>query len=395
MLSLNKSNLSTKIYTIVGYNDNPKAGTDIGIEVELEGKLFGDNNRSSMWSVKGEGSLRNGGMEYVLRKPISIDMLPKALDEFAGYMEKSVPHASIRCSTHIHVSVLDFTVAQTWNAMLAWYFVENLLVQTQSPNRQGNLFALRLSDAEEIAVSIQEAMAGSDSFHTFHPERNRYAALNLCAITKFGSFEFRFLDAMTKTTDLDRWCRLLHRFVNTAKSVGPAELLEMYEKKTANNFLSYFFGSEFVPFITKGLTPGEVTRLLHTNYDHIFEFSKLLQSARFSLPPRLWNDDLIEEPDAKMYKAPVEGGWISDWGAVPTTPPPFPGTVHAPMQPMAQPIAQPTSTLADYGLSEDADSWTPGQWALYHTLFDQGLINAATGVTTHTESPDDDDEDNL
>src|SRR5690606_31105158 len=210
-----------------------------------------------------------------------------------SFMIKSSPKSTIRCSTHIHVSILGHTTTQIYNSMLAWYFVENLFVQTQSLNRQGNLFCLRLSDAEEIAISIKDSLdKPGDGFSTFHPERNRYAALNLCAITKIGSFEFRFLDAMTNHDDLDKWCKILYRIVNTTKDIPPDKLLKMYDDLSATSFLSYLIGSEYVPFVTKGLVPSQVTRHLHTNYDHIFEFADLLKKNRFELPRMFWQEDV-------------------------------------------------------------------------------------------------------
>lgn len=291
------------LYHILGNPSNPFPNGHIGIEIELEGSLYGHGARLKNWTVKPEGSLRNGGMEYVLRNPANIADMDAVYKEFDMLMGNSKPLATIRCSTHIHVSVLDFTLTQIYNAMIAWYFLENLLVRTQPSNRQGNLFCLRLSDAEEIAISIKDSLDYNDGIYTFHPERNRYAALNLCAITKFGSFEFRFLEAMTSSKDIDRWVKILYRFVNTAKNFTPETLLQMYEEKTALDFIGTLIGHEYVPYVTKGLLPGTITRLLHTNYDHIFEFSELLKKQTFELPRYMWNEDM-EGPGSLKFTSP-------------------------------------------------------------------------------------------
>lgn len=289
---MSSQNKNSPLWQQLGNSQNPYGDAALGVEVELEGSLYGSSSRNKYWLVKGEGSLRNGGMEYVFKSPVSLDILPKALDEFDLLMKNSKPVCSIRCSTHIHVSVLDFTTAQIYNAMLAWYFVEDLFMATQSVNRQGNLFCLPLSRAEEIAVSIKDSMTNSDGFYTFHVERNRYAALNLCAITKFGSFEFRFLDAMTSGKEIDRWCRILYRVVNNTKNISPETLLEMYEQMSAVTFLSHLIGSEYVQYIIKGLSTSQVTRYLHSNYDHIFEFAHMIKKQKFQLPRTYWNEDL-------------------------------------------------------------------------------------------------------
>lgn len=302
MTSPSKSN--DKLYRQLGNHENPYPTGVFGVEVELEGSLYGSGKSHNYWHVKQEGSLR-GGMEYVFRNPLSREELPIALKEFDHLMKKSVPHASIRCSTHIHVSILDYTTAQIYNAMLAWYFVENLFVRTQSNNRQGNLFSLRLSDAEEIALSIKDSLNYADGWHTFHVERNRYAALNLCAITKFGSFEFRFLDAMTMGSDIERWCIILHSLMENTKNISPKNLLDMYEQKTALEFLGTLIGSQYVPFIVHGMSPSEVTRQLHTNYDHIFEIGSLIGKRKYELPRGMWDDDLDNE------RSKYGAGWAS------------------------------------------------------------------------------------
>src|SRR5690606_3904225 len=102
MTSLSKNK---PFYRQLGMSENPYPDGAVGIEVELEGSLFGHGSRHKFWTVKSEASLRNGGMEYVLRKPVDMGELPAALKEFGSFMIKSSPKSTIRCSTHIHVSI--------------------------------------------------------------------------------------------------------------------------------------------------------------------------------------------------------------------------------------------------------------------------------------------------
>lgn len=290
---------SKKLYETFQYpSDHPYIDKDVGIEIELEGHLV-SSSTSKFWTVKEEGSLRDGGIEYVLKRPVTMGDLPKALEEFREYMDKSAPSTTIRCSTHIHVNILQLTEAQVYNVMLCWYLLEDLLVQTQSNNRQGNLFCLRLSDAEDLALSIKESLANDgNGFNSFYPERNRYAALNLCAITRFGSLEFRFMDAMTDPTKIFNWATILHNIVHNAKDIEPLKLLSIYDELNANDFLGKLIGSIYVPYVLQGLPYSKVTRLLHTNYDYVFELAHLLKSKKFTLPRNQWDSDLSSSSDA-------------------------------------------------------------------------------------------------
>lgn len=266
---------------------------DVGIEVELEGALKGINN--ACWTTKPDGSLRDG-LEYVFKQPAPMEALPTYLEHFTKAMAASTPKASIRCSTHMHINVMRFTVREIYNVMAAYYLVESLLVRSQSANRQGNLFCLRMQDAEDIFLSISDSLStntNNPNYVTqFIVERNRYAALNLAALTKFGSLEFRFLDAITQSSGLQDWAELFYKLCHTAKKINPTRLLQMYDELTPAEFLKALMPARVVDKLIVGMTESDINRLLHTNYDYVFEICKLLEAKRYQTPKRYWNEDL-------------------------------------------------------------------------------------------------------
>src|SRR5690606_25615934 len=130
---------------------------DIGLEIEVEGSLkaIADvHAQPKYWTSKQEGSLR-GGVEYVLYSPVPMKELPDALDEIGKVFEQCPKIVrSIRCSTHMHVNVSDLTIQQIYNVIGYYYLIEDILVNTQGPVRKGNLFCLRMSDAEFLAEAL-------------------------------------------------------------------------------------------------------------------------------------------------------------------------------------------------------------------------------------------------
>ena len=211
-------------------------GGEIGVEVELEGTLHTGDLANRFWIVKPEGSLREG-YEYVLAKPTKLSELIAVGKEFDGMMEKSRPKKTIRCSTHIHVNVNNKTIRQLYNIIGYYYLVEELLVRTQGPVRTGNLFCLRMSDAEDIGDQLVYS-AEEHHITCFNQSNNKYGALNLAAPIKFGSLEFRFLLPMTSWKEIDFWVGLLHQMVNTAENLSIRDAVRFVETDSPKKFLS-------------------------------------------------------------------------------------------------------------------------------------------------------------
>lgn len=269
---------------------NQYPGRDVGIEVELEGSL--KNISSPLWSVHNEPSLREGGMEFVLKQPLAYNEIDKALFPFDICMKASIPKPSIRCSTHMHINVMSFTIREIYNVMAAWYLLEPLIVSTQSSNRQGNLFCLRLQDAEDIFQSIVDSIRTENYVNQFVVERNRYAALNLVATTKYGSLEFRFLDAITSGGLLKTWVDIFYHICQTARVMTPKVLLQTYDDLSPKEFVAKMTTKDSARFITQDLSDNAINHHLHTNYDYVFELCQLLATKKFQMPKKYWQEDL-------------------------------------------------------------------------------------------------------
>ena len=122
---------------------------DVGIEFELEGSslltagyfdgLTGSKSRA-VWLAKRDGSLRNGGMEYVVSEPIYYDEITPMVEGFFERFEKH-PTSKIkntnRCSTHVHVNVSSFKVNELTSAIALWLTLEEALIAWCGEERAG------------------------------------------------------------------------------------------------------------------------------------------------------------------------------------------------------------------------------------------------------------------
>lgn len=227
----------------------------IGLELEVEGTGIPNPEWvSRYWKIVAEGSLRNGH-EFVTGPQCTIGNLDTYLADLDVGLSKAKVELSIRTSTHLHVNVAWFSLEEVYAVIAAFYLIEDTLVKANGKPRMGNLFCLRSRDAEGIFdILIDRATKNS---HLQIDQNLRYGALNLNALSKFGSLEFRFMKAMTDTKLLKLWTDNLFHFVHTAKNLGNVrEVIFQYKRsKNLEDFYRLFFDEQFVKMLRPHITP--------------------------------------------------------------------------------------------------------------------------------------------
>lgn len=180
---------------------------EVGIEIEVEGTNL--PTRIKGWDVKQDGSLRGESYEYVLTNPIRRDEVVKYLNrigtEYA--MNESRVYDTGRAGIHIHLNMNDYTITQTFNTILLYYLFEDCLVHWCGKARVGNLFCLRLKDAEGLSYFIEEAL--TNNLQVLNTDSIRYASLNMKSLSRFGSLEFRAMKSTAVSDDISEWISML------------------------------------------------------------------------------------------------------------------------------------------------------------------------------------------
>ena len=295
MQSLNR--LDTMIYRLLG-KVRPVPG-DVGIELEIEGHIK-PIDTTTYWTFHDEGSLR-GGVEFVLKKPVDLKNLPGALGVLKECLDKSKPVNSLRCSTHIHVNVSEKSARQIYQFLIVYYLLEPLLIRSQPKKRWANLFCLDMEHAQEVFHELKRDITGSKSpFKIFNRDHHRYAACNLVSIQKFGSIEFRFLDAFTDVTQIFKWSQTLHRLVDVASSMSPLQVLKMYDELSVVEFIQHFLG-QGSELVLGSFTANQLNRLIYINYDSVFELAHILHNRKFEMPKEYWEEDAETKSSGSVY----------------------------------------------------------------------------------------------
>ena len=114
----------------------------VGVEFELEGMnrfRVDDPEFAAYWKIVEDGSLRDGGKEFVLSRPFAGADLDKALSLFDKHVSKSGHDIKIsdRTSVHVHIDVRDLTFAQLT-------IFETALFNMAGETRANNIFATSL-----------------------------------------------------------------------------------------------------------------------------------------------------------------------------------------------------------------------------------------------------------
>lgn len=208
---------------------------EYGFEIEVEGENLPPANDHN-WKRVADNSLRGNSAEYVTFRPVAFDDVQKHLDDLKKmYAEYNTElYISPRTSVHVHRNVQKLKLYEVYNIIATYLLIENLMVRYSGKSRENNLFCLRASDAEMFAFDIARGLEMQTFFVGFN-ERNRYSALNLAALAKFGSLEFRSMRGDADFDTIFQWTKQIEHLYNTA---GPAahpraildELLEMGPK---------------------------------------------------------------------------------------------------------------------------------------------------------------------
>ena len=209
--------------------------TFIGVEVELE-KVKYKYLPQGTWKITDDGSLKDQGREFVTI-PIPFRFLEIELHRlFNGLTDK---HASIRCSTHIHINVRDFSLEEL-KTFLALYLIFEQSLYHFSGERSNNNFCVPLSFNSKM---LQEFISYLNRGHVVEGWY-KYTGLNLSPIwggesKKFGTIEFRHMKGTTDVAYILNWINLIVSLKITAKKLKWEELEKHI--RTMNTTSAYYW----------------------------------------------------------------------------------------------------------------------------------------------------------
>lgn len=220
---------------------------EVGIEVEMEGENLPTGTPITGWRQESDGSLRGNSCEFVLARPVhrdqvkrSLNILHKALKGSGAKLAKTD-----RCGVHVHVNVQDLEFQQLINFVLLYLAFEEILVKYCGEDREGNLFCLRATDADYILAELLKSKKKS-TLSNISNDTFRYASVNLAALAKYGSVEFRSLKTPDDVNSIDDWVSLLLAVKDFSLTFNDSkEIVEGFSRNGEIPFAKKVFGSLF------------------------------------------------------------------------------------------------------------------------------------------------------
>lgn len=264
---------------------------EIGLEIEAEGmNLF--NMPISWWLTHPDGSLRpykdHPPIEYVLRKPISREDVPKAL----SYLTKKLKEAgsqfvdSHRTSVHVHVNCQELTIKQIYQYWCLYTIFEEMLVEFSGPDRPGNLFCLSSKQAEYAVTCLEQAIQ-NENFNDVFSDNLRYTSCNTASLGKFGSLEFRSMRGTVDQNLIQVWVDILLILRDKALSYEcPRSIVKDFTRLGPEAFLNKIFSDRpDIRAIFNSRTQAERNKSM-------WEGVRLMKDVAYAI---VWDKQIIEE----------------------------------------------------------------------------------------------------
>lgn len=262
----------TKLYRI---DESLVSNTDgVGVEVELENIVFFRNGNynitpyinslpvpTTFWNFVEDGSLREG-TEFIFKGPMVGANITSALDEMDTFLKvyrrngKPVK-VTDRCSVHVHLDVRDLNESQLNNLILIYLSVERVIFQYINPLRLKNNYCRPLSDSS-FKYTLNDMLSQakdknlSSLCHVVKRDCDKYSALNVLPITKFGSIEFRHHHGTTNVSDIKDWINIILSLKVISRSLSIDNILDLYNNIGPLELLSTVFANtKIIDFINK------------------------------------------------------------------------------------------------------------------------------------------------
>tara|TARA_R100001594_G_scaffold22760_2_gene44180 strand:- start:1933 stop:3162 length:1230 start_codon:yes stop_codon:yes gene_type:complete len=211
---------------------------------DTRGVLFG----TGYWNVKSDGSLRNGGVEFVTKKLFGKD-LSIALDELNEYLndegESLDDTPSDRCSVHIHLDVTDLDKNEYARLLIDYAIFERVLFNYCGADRGDNIYCLPFAKSDDFKRTLSHILTSVSADLDFRKYVNsfpKYSALNLRATSTYGSLEFRLHGGTYDMMRVKEWINIIMCLKKNCRGNTAHNLHREISRYGISNYLEKVFG---------------------------------------------------------------------------------------------------------------------------------------------------------
>ena len=220
----------------------------LGLEIEIEGvnlrRSVLDAGKGKWWRSTNDGSLREGGREFIFNEPYDVKTTQLALQTLYEHIIRPPATVSMRTGIHVHLDIRDLSLEEFRRLCILYALLEEPIFAWMGDKREDNSFCMPWYKADGDMSAIRKVLSSNkNEFIKLAKHINRYAALNLNSVAKYGSLEFRHLQT---TFDLDRvftWINIILYMRQWAQKFegGLWDILEHFSIQGPQKFLAEVF----------------------------------------------------------------------------------------------------------------------------------------------------------
>ena len=258
----------------------------IGIEVEVEGGPWPQENITN-WVTHQDGSLRNNGIEYVLRNPVNVNDVRKHLTVLKSAFERAGSNLdfSQRTSIHVHVNVQHMTVAEWISFICLFTIFDEALTDVVGPTRGGNRFCLRMVDADAPLRFLRDALRDGTLGGLIQTEY-KYGSMNVWSTARLGTLEFRAMEGNLDVERIATWCETLVTLRDRCLgNKSAADIITQMSHMSPLGFARHIMPDTLI-------TREMFARQPHELADLMYEGARLCQDLAFA--ESLWFEDEVQ-----------------------------------------------------------------------------------------------------
>lgn len=187
---------------------NPPDYPAIGIEIEVE-KAGVVREDLKYWNIITDGSLRDSGREFVLRKPVALkDRLLPILEynRVTAGRDNQWVH-NYRTSVHVHINVAPLTLEEFNRLIKLYMLVEGTMYRAGGVWRRDSPYCIPANDSPRMFNMLCNAITDVDSYikacKTFRNPSFKYCGLGLFRLGDLCTVEFRMHEGTNDTERLE------------------------------------------------------------------------------------------------------------------------------------------------------------------------------------------------
>lgn len=265
----------------------PSAERLVGLELEIENFDPEAEQRFPGFHFEADGSLRNSaqgiGIEAITA-PVAISSAIGLLSVFYKKFEITESNYTERCSTHVHVNVMDMTADQLACLCLLYQATERLLFEYAGTDRAQSIFCVPWCQSGLTYNYVQKLIASPGQVK----EWQKYSALNLLPVATQGSVEFRHLGGTCDLNKIKGWLAIIGCLFERAMASNTLQLQSsICDMNTISNYrewLSDLFGRYSEHF----LVLPNYEQALHRG---VVDCKVMLMQEKQSTPNPFWRRD--------------------------------------------------------------------------------------------------------